>query len=166
MKRFLALLAGVLVLAAGCTTFDKGPLTPEQQAQKIERISIVVKNSARDAIVYGNAKDPVATQKAALAALKALDGILGEGDQPDVNPSKIRQVLVDAGLTKLGSPEAILVISGLTTTYELFYADVIAGKIGEHQDVVDVVKALRDGVKQGLESVVVPPELPPTPSAE
>lgn len=161
MRKYLfACLVAVSIAFSGCSTGapDK-PSTPEEQQQnedlRAARIAIVVKNTARDLVIYGNSQDPERTLKATGIALDALNVVLGDSEG-QVTPDKIRQALVDAGFDKLDSPEAMLALGTLTTTYELFWAEYINGKITNYENVTKVAEALRDGVKAGRDAITAP----------
>jgi hypothetical protein len=148
MKKLIISLALAAVVAlgfTGCATTSgnsSGTNSPAITQAQLDKTAILLKGTVRASLVLLVQKNGTNAQAYVCAAADVLSVTLGS---TNYTPGALETRLAKLPVKELKKAEVQLAISVLLTTYEIYYADYVAGKVNGNAVATTLLTAIRDG---------------------
>jgi hypothetical protein len=143
---FLTALTVPLALT-GCKTTETGTKVVDPEVAR--RIAPAMRTAVAGAVVYAYTKDANSVKYIDVIKTALQEFILSN----DLSPSSLQAKIYALPVRELKSAEAQLIITPLLAAYKAFGEDYVREGLGEQEGWKLLVKALTDGIDDGLQGV-------------
>lgn len=149
-----------LLLTTGCTTTQQithwpdGTSTTNAVKQlDPQKTASAIRFIIPSAVTIAVAHEPSAREYIA----KAQVAICFAASAGQTSPDQLKAAVNATGVREIQTPEAQTAITAVYGIYEAYYGDVIAQKLDQNQWLIPVLRAICDGLTEGLANAPVPP---------
>lgn len=141
----IGIMAFALMMATGCRTVTNADGSTTQQLDP-QRTANVIRAIVPPAVKIAEAQKPEV--KKYLIDVQVVTCALTSST--NVSPASLKAAVESTGIKEIETPEIEATIQSIYAIYSAYYGDVVAQKLPAQEWCVPVLKAICDGVTEGL----------------